>query len=69
FQDMYAALARSHRIASVPLLLEGVDLHPELMQADRIHPNEQGQPLLLANVWPRLLPLLRARHTGGASHG
>jgi len=69
FQDLYATLARSHRIASVPLLLEGVDLHPELMQADRIHPNEQGQPLLLANVWPRLLPLLRARHTGGASHG
>jgi acyl-CoA thioesterase-1 len=69
FQQMYATLARTHRTASVPLLLDGVDLHPELMQGDHIHPNEQGQPLLLANVWPRLVPLLRARHTGGASHG
>jgi acyl-CoA thioesterase-1 len=69
FQDMFAALARTHRVSTVPLLLDGVDLHPELMQADRIHPNEQGQPLLLDNVWPKLLPLLRARHTGGASHG
>jgi acyl-CoA thioesterase-1 len=30
------------------------------MQADGLHPNEQGQPLLLDNVWPRLLPLLRS---------
>jgi acyl-CoA thioesterase-1 len=28
------------------------------MQADDIHPNEQGQPRLLANVWPELKPLL-----------
>ena len=69
FQEMFAALARTYHIASVPLLLEGVDLHPELMQEDRIHPNEQGQPLLLDNVWPKLLPLLRAVHVGGASHG
>jgi acyl-CoA thioesterase I len=69
FQAMFASLARLHRIASVPVLLEGVDLHPELMQADHMHPNEQGQPLLLDNVWPKLVPLLRARHTGGASHG
>jgi acyl-CoA thioesterase-1 len=66
---MFATLARSHRIASVPLLLQGVDLRPELMQADHVHPNEQGQPLLLDNVWARLLPLLRARPLGGASHG
>jgi acyl-CoA thioesterase I len=69
FQAMFAALAQSHRIASVPQLLAGVDLRPELMQADHLHPNEQGQPLLLDNVWPRLLPLLRARPMGGASHG
>jgi acyl-CoA thioesterase I len=69
FQAMFATLAQSHRIASVPQLLEGVDLNPELMQADHMHPNEQGQPLLLDNVWPRLLPLLRAPHRGAASHG
>ena len=28
------------------------------MQPDGLHPNAQGQPLVLANVWPALKPLL-----------
>jgi acyl-CoA thioesterase-1 len=43
----------------VPFLLEGIALTPELVQGDGIHPNEQGQPILLANVWPTLQPLLK----------
>ena len=43
------------------------------MQADGLHPNEAGQPLLLENVWPKLAPLLRAmqpsRTTRGREHG
>jgi acyl-CoA thioesterase-1 len=60
FQDMYSALARAHKLALVPFLLDQVALKPELMQADGLHPNELGQPLLLDTVWPRLEPLLRA---------
>ena len=52
---MYAELAAQHHVALVPFLLEGVALHPELMQADGLHPNERGQPLLLENVWPKLV--------------
>lgn len=60
FQDMYSALARTYKLALVPFLLDQVALRPELMQADGLHPNELGQPLLLDSVWPRLEPLLRA---------
>ena len=35
------------------------------MQADGLHPNELGQPLLLENVWPKLEPLLRRPHGAG----
>jgi len=60
FMNMYRELATSHHIPLVPFLLENVALKSELMQADGLHPNEQGQPLLLDNVWPTLVPLLRA---------
>jgi len=58
FQSMYTELAQAHRIALVPFLLQGVALDPTLIQADGLHPNERGQPLLLDNVWPKLQPLL-----------
>jgi acyl-CoA thioesterase I len=43
----------------VPFLLNDIALKPNLMQADGIHPNELGQPILMANIWPSLKPLLR----------
>jgi acyl-CoA thioesterase-1 len=39
------------------------------MQADGLHPNEAGQPLLLDNVWPTLVPLLRAQKTSRGGGG
>jgi acyl-CoA thioesterase-1 len=65
FMSMYQELADAHHIALLPFLLENVALRPALMQADGLHPNEQGQPLLLDEVWPRLLPLLREAARGG----
>jgi acyl-CoA thioesterase-1 len=65
FMTMYQELAATHHIALLPFLLENVALTPGLMQADGLHPNEQGQPLLLDNVWPRLVPLLRATANRG----
>jgi acyl-CoA thioesterase-1 len=64
FAAVYPELARQSGVALVPFFLEGIATRPELMQADGIHPNEQGQPLLLANVWPALQKLLSAtRHS------
>jgi acyl-CoA thioesterase-1 len=61
FQQLYADLAQEHHTALVPFLMDGVAGKPELIQADGLHPNARGQPLLLDNVWPALAPLLRAR--------
>ena len=55
---VYADLARSHRVALVPFLLDGVALDPGLMQDDGLHPRAQAQPRVLQNVWPELQPLL-----------
>ena len=68
FMAMYEGLAAEHHIALLPFLMQNVALTPELMQADGLHPNEKGQPLLLDNVWPKLVPLLRSAAAGGG-HG
>jgi acyl-CoA thioesterase I len=59
FRLCYSDLARDKKLPLVPFLLENVAQFPDLMQADGIHPNELGQPTLLANLWPSLKPLLR----------
>ncbi len=58
FSAIYSELARDKKLALVPFLLNGAALAPNLMQADGIHANAAGQPVLLANVWPALKPLL-----------
>ena len=59
FESMYADLALQYDTLLVPFFMDGVALEPGLMQADGIHPNEQGQPVLLENVWKVLEPSLR----------
>ena len=58
FAGVYSQLADEKQIALVPFFLEGVGGHPELMQADGLHPAAAGQKRLLDNVWPALKPLL-----------
>jgi acyl-CoA thioesterase-1 len=59
FERTYTGLAKSHRTALLPFLLEGIGENAELFQADRIHPTEAAQPGVLKNVWKPLAPLLR----------
>jgi acyl-CoA thioesterase-1 len=59
FRSCYSEVARDKNLPPAPFLLNDIALSPNLMQADGIHPNELGQPKLLANVWPSLVPLLR----------
>jgi acyl-CoA thioesterase I len=58
FRNVYGDIARDKKIPWVPFLLNDIALAPNLMQGDAMHPNDQGQPILLANVWPALKPLL-----------
>jgi acyl-CoA thioesterase-1 len=66
FAAMYQTLADRQHVPLLPFLLENVALQPSLMQSDGLHPNEKGQPLLLDNVWPKLVPLMRAAVPAGA---
>jgi len=59
FSERYDLVAKQQKVSLVPYLLEGVADVPALMQADGIHPNKKGQPLMLENVWPVLKPLLK----------
>jgi len=61
FSSTFAQLARDEKVALVPFLLDGFADDLDYFQADRIHPAERAQPLMLATVWPQLAPLLRAR--------
>ena len=58
FESMYADLAREYNTLLVPFFMDGVVFKPELLQADGIHPNERGQPVLLENIWQVLEPVL-----------
>ncbi|MEW5879615.1 MAG: arylesterase [Pseudomonadota bacterium] len=61
FASTFEELARTRKVALAPFLLDGFADRLEYFQPDRIHPNEKAQPLMLANVWPHLKPLLAAR--------
>ena len=64
FAALYEKVAREHKAAVVPFFLKGFADGPDAIrwfQPDRIHPTEEAQPRMLANVWPELRKLLAAR--------
>ena len=73
FRHMYEQLAQRHRLIAPPFLLANVAQHPELFQADQLHPTAQAQPKLLDNIWKPLQKLLTHRqksryHRKSSSH-
>jgi acyl-CoA thioesterase I len=62
FSGLFGKVAKAEKVAVVPFFLKGVaDAADPLanFQADRIHPNEQSQVKMLANVWPELKKLIK----------
>lgn len=59
FQASFGEVAKAGRISLLPFLLEPVALHPEMFQADNLHPLAQAQPLILDHIWAALAPLLK----------
>jgi len=59
FRDLFVTLARDNHAALIPFLLEGVGGHPDLNQADGIHPTTAGARIVADNVWRVLEPVLR----------
>ncbi len=58
FYDQYGTLASENNLLYVPFILDGVAGNPALMRGDGLHPNEDGQPIILENIWPTVKPLL-----------
>ena len=62
FAGLFASAARAEGTALLPFLLKGVADGPDadaMFQPDRIHPVAAAHPVILANIWPVLRPLLR----------
>lgn len=59
FKSVYPQLAKRYDIGLIDFFLAGVALNEELMQADGIHPNASGQPVMLDNAWPTIESRLR----------
>ncbi|MGH7673917.1 MAG: arylesterase [Gemmatimonadales bacterium] len=64
FQRLFVDLARANGSALIPFLLEGVGGHPDLNQADGIHPTAAGHRIIAENVWRVLEGVLRSREAG-----
>jgi len=58
FDQIFIDLATLDKVSLIPFILEGVATVPELMQKDRLHPNEKGQLVILKTVTKHLYPLL-----------
>jgi acyl-CoA thioesterase-1 len=58
FFNLYKNLAAEYQLAYVPFMLKGVALNKSLMQDDGLHPNKDGQPVVLQNIYPQLQTLL-----------
>jgi acyl-CoA thioesterase I len=75
FAGLYEKVASAHKAAVVPFMLKGLVDGPDptrMFQADRIHPTEAAQPLILDTVWPELKKLVAGAEppqTGGAPSG
>lgn len=59
FKQIYADLARRHKIALQPFLFDGFADQRDAFQNDGLHPTAKVQPIMLDNVWQGLRPLLK----------
>lgn len=58
FSQIYTTLSKNEHVSLIPFFLDHVAAVPELIQKDGLHPNEKGQPIIVTNVLPYLVPLL-----------
>ena len=58
FEAVYPRIARQDSVTLLPFLLRGVAGIDTLNQADGIHPNAVGEPIVAQNVWEALKTML-----------
>lgn len=61
FEKVFVTVSQEEKVPLLPFFLDGVGGHPELVQADGIHPVAAAQPRLLENAWPLIEKALKKR--------
>lgn len=61
FYTLYQDIAQQEEVSLVPFMLDNVALDQDLMLKDGLHPNAQGQTVVLQNIMPKVLPLLELK--------
>jgi acyl-CoA thioesterase-1 len=61
FAKTYEQLSKKYGLKLVPFLLDRVAAQQHLLLQDGLHPNAEGQVIMLNNIWPHLKPLLKKR--------
>jgi acyl-CoA thioesterase-1 len=61
FHAVYGKVASDCKSPLVPFMLEGIAEKPQLFQADRMHPLAAAHPIILNNILPQLLPMIKSR--------
>ena len=59
FSETYSRLSKQYQTGLVPFMLDKIAAKPTLIQQDGLHPNALGQPIILNNIWPQLLPSIK----------
>lgn len=60
FHQSYLDIAAKYKATLIPFFLDGIALNDKYLQRDRLHPNIKAQPLILENVWSKLIVLLNS---------
>lgn len=60
FRRSFADTASAKQASFMPFFLSSIaEDRPRWFQEDGIHPRTEAQPLILATVWPQLVPMLK----------
>lgn len=64
FHQLYSKTATQYNTALLPFMLEGIAVHPELMQSDKLHPKAEAQESIKTMIWEQLESLINetSRH-------
>jgi acyl-CoA thioesterase-1 len=52
FEGVFRQVSENLNVQWIEFFMDGIALNDDLLQEDRIHPNELAQPRLLDNAWP-----------------
>ena len=58
FMSIYESVSEKQDINLSTFILKDIAQHPDLMQADGLHPLKEAQAMMLDNLWPSLEPLI-----------